>query len=69
MDSDDDLLELAGIGSEEESDYEPDNSKPSRGSKRTIDESDDDENDEGEEDDDDIGELDPEEDPYPLEGK
>ncbi|KAG7795610.1 hypothetical protein KL929_003961 [Ogataea haglerorum] len=63
-DSDDDLLALAGIGSEgDESDYEPEIQTPKRvgGLKRKIDES------EGEQDndDDEYGEQDP----YPLEGK
>lgn len=62
-DSDDDLLELAGIGSDEESDYEPKVSAGRRKtSKRTIEE-------DSENEDDDDEELNPEEDPYPLEGK
>lgn len=65
-DSDDDLLELAGIGSDEESDYEPKTSAGRRGTKRTINE---DEDEDDEDIDNDIEELNPEEDPYPLEGK
>lgn len=68
-DSDDDLLELAGIGSDEESDYEPQLSKGKRGSsKRTIEESDIEEG-EDEEDEDELDQLNPDDDPYPLEGK
>ncbi|ODQ46354.1 hypothetical protein PICMEDRAFT_16253 [Pichia membranifaciens NRRL Y-2026] len=61
-DSDDDLLELAGIGSDEESDYEPKVAAGRRKTaKRTIEED--------SENEDDDEELNPEEDPYPLEGK
>jgi RNA polymerase-associated protein RTF1 len=69
-DSDDDLLELAGIGSDEESDYGPQVSKTKRGTskKRNISNSDYEDNDD-EDEDEDMGELKPEEDPYPLEGK
>lgn len=64
-DSDDDLLELAGIGSDEESDYEPQTSKDRRGTlKRTIDDDDDED-----EDAEDMEELHGDDDPYPLEGK
>lgn len=62
--SDDDLLELAGIGSDE-SDYEPEVSNTRRGgSKRRINDSD-----LEEEDEDDIEELSSDEELYPLEGK
>ncbi|KAG7855365.1 hypothetical protein KL939_004540 [Ogataea angusta] len=65
-DSDDDLLALAGIGSEgDESDYEPEiqTTKRAGGLKRKIDES------EGEQDNDDDDDEYGEQDPYPLEGK
>lgn len=65
-DSDDDLLELAGIGSEEESDYEPVSKKRTRPNK-AIDEEDEDEDED--DDDDDLKSLDTNDDPYPLEGK
>ncbi|TID15769.1 hypothetical protein CANINC_004298 [Pichia inconspicua] len=65
-DSDDDLLELAGIGSEAESDYEPVTKKRTRPNK-AINDDDDDDNDE--DDDEDLKSLDVDDDPYPLEGK
>ncbi|KAG0688077.1 hypothetical protein C6P40_001433 [Pichia californica] len=67
-DSDDDLLELAGMGSDEESDYEPKAASGRRGLKRTIDDDEESDNDE-DVDDEDIEELNPDDDPYPLEGK
>jgi RNA polymerase-associated protein RTF1 len=69
-DSDDDLLELAGIGSGEESDYEPQVSTGRRtATKRKIDEEDEDDDGQDDDDDDEIEELDFKTDPYPLEGK
>lgn len=79
-DSDDDLLELAGISSAEESDHEPQNVVKRRAGARKRGLDDDEEDGEDDEDmdddmgldgddDDDIEELNPEEDPYPLEGK
>lgn len=70
MDSDDDLLELAGADSSPEYDPQPHKSSVSRGAKRVLDESDEEDNrDVNDDEDDDDNNDEDNDDPYPFEGK